>query len=443
MTGIRDDEVSDNHLLHMLQKYLKAHPSDKLGSIYYCGAQTIRQPGAKSAAFVLSNNEHSTIFGTNCCHSSWACPRCTANTMAKYGARIANVIDALSTWYKQSAFMVTFTIPHSRKLRAETVFKILQLTWRKFVRAGNRGKYARADRGGRMLGADPYGLLRQELGIKHNVRVFEFTWSEKNGWHPHIHALFWVPNANFSKVLDYADRLNDRWWNCAKQASVEVLSQIYDGDKIATQSRVEEFFADWRKNPKTGHRSVYFSTDENGKLTTQKSSYYISGWTGEMEVTSGFTKLGRNGHFSPYQLLQKANENPNERDKYLKLFVEYAEATRGHRRFHFSKSGLNALVAKWRLTQTYMEQQKKKFTERDAAPYHVVCWFTAEQWSQLYLLNLQSSTCIISQILKLARLPNGNELITQLVAQYNIDISKNKTHRDIPLIESIFNPNAA
>lgn len=409
----------------------------------YCGAQSIHQTGSKPAVFIVSNGEQSHIFGAKFCHSSWACPRCTANTMAKYGARIASVIDALSTWHQQSAFMVTFTIPHSSKLRAETIFKILQLTWRKFVRAGNRGKYARADRGGRILGSDPYGLLRQELQIKHNVRVFEFTWSEKNGWHPHIHALFWVPNANFNKVLDYADRLNDRWWHCAKQASIEVFSKIYDDDKIAIQSRVEEFFADWRKNPKTGHRSVYFSTDANGKLIVQKSSYYISGWTGDMEVTGGFNKLGHNGHLSPYQLLQKANEDRANRDKYLALYVEYAEATRGHRRFHFSKSGLNALVAKWRLTQTYMEQQKKKFTERVAAQYHVVCWFTEEQWLKLFFLNIQAKTCIISQILKLARLPNGNELITQLVAQHEIDISQNKIHRDIPVVESIFNPQVA
>lgn len=447
--AIHNSEIIDNQLMHMLQKYLRKHPSDKLDSIYYCGSKVIKQLGATPAVFVVSNGEQSQLFGANFCHSSWACPRCTANTMAKYGARIASVIDALATWHKQSAFMATFTIPHSNKLSADTIFKILLETWRRFSRAGNnkghidKARNEKYNTHGKRRGNDPYGAFREELGIRHNVRVIEFTWSEKNGWHPHIHALFWVPTEKFHQVMQYADSLNDRWWDCARQASVKILSQIYErGDRLETQSRVNQYFADWRKNPKTGHRSVYFSTDAKGELIVQKSSRYISGWTGDMEVTSGYHKLGRNGHYSPYQLLQLAKANPKDRDKYLALYVEYAEATRGHRRFHFSKSGLNELVKKWRLTQIYIEQTKKKFMARVAGKYHVVCWFNEQQWSEISSLSRELDECLISRILTLARLPDGNQRITQLLAQYDIDVSANATHKYTQIIEDIFNPAA-
>ena len=427
----------------MLKKYLKQHPEPTLGSIYYCGTQQIKQVGMQPATFVLSNGQSSQLFGIQTCHSSWACPRCTALQMAKYGNRIACAIDALKTWHKQSAFMMTFTIPHSKYFKAKTLFEILIQTWKRFVHAGNhKARLDKTRKNKQLHGNDPYGAFREQLDIRYHVRIYEFTWSEQNGWHPHIHALFWVPDTNWDKVLNYEQSLQDRWWECARQSTIAVLSKLNtsDEDRKHVPDRVNKFYADWRKNPKTGHRSAYFSKDKSGALTRQKSSYYISGksWTGDKEVSSGYNKLAREGDFSPYQLLVEANRNPQQRDKYLKLYVEYAVATRGKRRIQFSKSNINQIVTKWKLTQSYTESLKKKFTERVAEKYRVVCWFTEQQW--LRICHLDSELPIISQILALAKKPDGKKLIEYLLLQYDVDIGNNPSHRYESFIENILNP---
>ena len=56
--------------------------------------------------------------------------------MADKGTDIACAIDALATWYKQRAAMITFTLPHDKYMSCADSYEILMGTWRMFSRAG-------------------------------------------------------------------------------------------------------------------------------------------------------------------------------------------------------------------------------------------------------------------------------------------------------------------
>lgn len=440
------DDVSDNRLTVMWQKYLqKYYPSDpKTRSLKLCGSQIIKNQPAKPAVFVLTNGERSKFFGLTTCHSAWACPRCTAKMMAEKGARIAIAIDALAKWYNQQPLMMTLTLPHTKHMSCEETFQLLQDTWRLFTRAGNhksRNKhYYTAKSGERReyrVGNDAYGDFRESLGIKHIVRVYEFTWGE-NSWHPHIHALIWCPKKNWNKIADFEERLMERWWNCAKFCALRMRNKKFPDTLEENKRRIEIFFADWRKIPKGRHRSLFISKTPEGKIYPVPSSYYISGWGGDNELTGLNYKKTSPGHYTPYMILVEAQKakTPQEQKQWLDLYYEYAKATFKHRRVEWSKrDGLTEIINRWKQTEDYIETFKKKFMVKETAKWRIVVWFNEQQWFNISFNDRFGETYLQAEILARAHLPDGKQQIQQLLLEHNIDITQNKTHHLESFIE--------
>ena len=454
------DEVSDTRLQAMLKRHistLSPETRTKLKGQLYCGSQVVHQSGALPAVFVVSNGEKSKLFGLRHCHSPWACPKCSAVVMAQKGRDIACAIDALLKWHNEAAFMVTFTLPHTKGMSAEETLAILEKTWHMFKKAGNtRGtkqyytlrtdknsndRRARGTKGETrtyIKGNDPFGDFRETFKVKHFVRVYEFTWGE-NSWHPHIHVIFWTPRQNLQKVGEYEDRLNERWWTCAKRAATQIFDKNHPDDKESNRQRVNKLYADWKKS----HKSVTFSHDRaTGQIRQQKSSNYISGWSGDFEVAGGSIKTANNGHYSPHQLLTAAFETDDakKRKKFLDLFVEYALATKGHRRVNFSaRSGIIPIIRKWKTTESYTELLKKKFMDKATAQWKVVCWFSEQQWWSICWIESTTDQNIKPKILEFARLPDAKQLIENYIREFDIDISDNGTHHLEELVGRLYN----
>lgn len=461
--------ITDNRQRTMLQKYIHKTKETKINNLKFCGASVIKETGSMPAVFVLKNDHNrAKFFGNISCHSKWACPVCTPVEMAKVGINIAAAIDALITWQNQYPCMITFTLPHHKYMSCEDATQILKLTWRKFTRAGNhkgrtktytRKKNIEQDKRATghagetiqfQVGQNPYGKFREELQSIHNIRVYEYTWSTLNGWHPHIHALFWIPEKNFDKILDYEQSLLDHWWKCAKRAALEYWNGKFPDKEEENKKHVETLYADEKKitnvNYRTGqrHKALIISKDKKDPTKARKvsSSHYISGWGGDAECTKSQMKIAREGHFTPFQILDKASSETDEdkKEQWLKLFLEYAKATVGSRRTQFSsRSGINKIISKWKLTNQYAEIIKKKFMEKATVKWKVVYWFTEKQWSEIYRTDiLQPDKTLQIQILELARgQPNieiAKELIKKLLLENNIDTTKNGEH---PLKEHI------
>lgn len=457
------NEVSDSRLAGYLKRYcVRKHVgNESISGLVKCGSRII-PTGREPAVFLVtsgSGNEAQSMYtGLARCHSPWACPHCTPRVMAQKGTDIACAIDALSTWHNQSAMMITFTLPHSFNMSAADTFKILKDTWREFTRRGNgRGekkyvlkttagtdKRSRKDENAkagdvvtyRLNIYDAYASFRRDLGIRHYVKVYEFTYGE-NGWHPHIHALFWCPNENWKKINDYADRLLNSWWEAAKKCALMHWNKIRPDSKEENKKAVEEYYTDWRKAPKDGHRSVYISVDSKGQPLKQKSSSYISGWSADSELTSLDVKTSKqSGHYTPFQLVEMSMKNAAVEDKWMGIFLDYAIATRASRRVEFSHhSGIGKIVRKWKQTEKYAEFLKKKVMDKAKNPWKVVCWFTSEQWSRICYLDLFLDHEVQWTLLKMARAPDAFDKIYSFLKLFEIDIMNGKH----PLEESVAN----
>ena len=445
--------MSNSRLHTKLKRYINQRDNlkTKLPNIYYCGSRVFKQVGALPAVFLLANEKDEVrTFGTVSCHSAWACPKCTAQVMAQKGTDIACMIDAMAKWYNKYAFMVTFTIPHKKFQSCEEVFELLQGIWRNFSKQGevtSRKKLytlkndlgERSKKGGALgvgqkgtqkqytiTSRKPYSQFRSQLDIKYSVKVFEFTYGE-NGWHPHIHALFWTDKANFKNadtILKFEDQLLNQWWECGK-----LVATRFKGEEFA-----ENMFSEESKHPKTGHKSVYFSRDNHGKVRIEKSSHYITGWTADKELTGGTTfKTGHiaNGqHLTPNQILERIETDPEHWEDWIKLYIEYALATRGHRRVEFSKGAkptCKEIITKWKKTNDYMEVLKKKVTDK-AHTWRVAYWFSEKQWFDICWLDLTTDKPILTEIL--TRAPN-KELLEEYLTEIGIPLTTHEhTHAE-------------
>lgn len=443
-----EQEVSDNRLKNMWQHYLTQHYYDdkslaKLKGQMLCGSRVVHQLTAQPAVYIVSNGETARTFGNVHCNTPWACPHCTPIVMAKFGERIACAIDALAQWYNQLATMITFTIPHTAGMSCKTSFEILRKTWRMFTHGGNRktfkGYYTKSDGTistyNKHNGA--YAVWRNELESVHNIRVYETTWGE-NSWHPHIHALFWFPKKHFYKCVNDEDKLLDQWWHCAKHCTLQYFNKTHPENKAKNKAFVEELYADWRKYPKTGHRSLWISKEADGSPRVMKSSYYISGWTGDFEMTHTNSKNARDkGHYAPHQMLIKAYNakvkgDKETYDKFMQLYAEYAEATKGAIRNQFSLSGISKIIAKWKASNDYYELQKKRFMEKatDRKPWNVVVWFTEQQWKELSFLDKFEDANLLPTILEVATVKAPLDFRRRVIATYLLKFSIDITYND-------------
>jgi len=446
------DEISDHRLLYWYQNQLRKpeYNIDRLKNIRLCGHGVVHMPAQQAGAFLLSNGEKSRFFGVAKCRNSWACPVCSAEVMAKQGTRIACAIDALSKWYNQDCFMTTFTLPHTSHMSAQDTFTILKKTWRYFAKdpqGARKRTETRTNKKGQthvysyVKGQNPYGLFREQLNITYFVKVYEFTWGE-NSWHPHIHALFWVPKKNWSKIPNYEESLLERWWQCAKKSALEYYNSKRPDKLNENRAFVDNLFVEWRKYPKTGHRSLYMSKNKDGSIRKQKSSFYLSGWSGDTELTGTSIKQARNGHYTPHQILEKAYELRQTDDYkfWLNLYVEFNLAIRCSRRVDWSviknEKSFHEIIEAWQRTNQYTEVLKKKATAK--AAWHVVCWFPEQQWL-LLCLRERVNPSIRTTLLQLAKEFNARELISQYLEQFDIKL-QDKPHPMQSLIENqIFN----
>ena len=460
-------EISDTRLQSMLKKFIATNPvwMNKLKGLYYCGSQVIHELGSLPAVFVVSDENKADFFGLAECHSSWACPRCSAKVMSKKGRRIASALDALSKWYNQSAFMITFTLPHTQHMTCEETFTILKQTWDAFRK--NRtakvhstktytlklDKDQKNTRGGKAVGKKGeqriYQVQRKSAitqmtdacQIKHNVKVYEFTWGA-NSWHPHIHALWWVPNDKWHLIAQYEKPLLDQWFHFARVEALKFWNKKYPDRKEENKKFVDNLYADYKKTYKDNqgkdqYIGVYISKDKNGIPIKQKSSMYLQGWGADKETSGLAYKKAKKGHYTTHQILEEAYNatTKEEREKWLKLYIEYAIATRGKRRIQTSQSGLNEIIDRWEQLNDTVETFKKKAT--DKAPIKVVCWFSEQQWRDI--CDLDTKIPIKYQILSLARAPCfAKQLIESLLLENGIDITRNPKHHLEDHINSIF-----
>jgi len=218
------------------------------------------------------------------CGSIWVCPICAARIMTRKREEIAKGIDTFLE-LGGSVFMAAFTLQHDREERLKDV----------------KGSLLKAT--GEFTGGRQYQKIKKEFGIIGNISALEVTWSDRAGWHPHKHYLF------------FSDQK-------LTQNDIGELQQLFSKRYCSILKRVGR----------------YGSRDAAVKLSLgdpQQTKDYICKWGLVDEIALGFEKSARGNGFSPFQLAHWAGLYGEERPALL--FREFFYAFKGSHQLQYSR----------------------------------------------------------------------------------------------------------
>lgn len=183
-----------------------------------------------------------TLKQVHTCKNFWQCPCCRTHALNKKRESVQTVIDRTLT----DNIMVTLTLRHDKKDRLKGLVDGLQK--------------ASSD-----LWRDRHWLrLKKEYKFLWNVRNLEVTWSEKNGWHSHIHLLIGSSAANVISDIDTIQyQLFDVWNRLVQKHGLKGLDR-QAGVKVTPADNADDYLVKWSiskemssdKSGKKGHLSM-------------------------------------------------------------------------------------------------------------------------------------------------------------------------------------------
>jgi len=255
-----------------------------------------------------SNNFHSiSLSNLQSCGSVWDCPICAAKITEHRRKEINHAIDAHKLNGGTVSF-VTRTVPHTK---SHTLLDM-------------RNGFRKAD--ALMKGHSSYKSLVKRLGVIGSIKVYEVTVGEFNGWHLHVHEIFFhskdapfvgdavSTNSDYAAFLEtFRAGLYARWKVDAVKAgfgepSEEHGLQVQNGD---------------------------FAADYLAKWGVPSSS----SWDASSELTKAHIKKSKKG-FSPFDLYRAFRDTGDE--SLIPIIREYSESMFGQQQLVWSR-GLKAL----------------------------------------------------------------------------------------------------
>lgn len=293
-----------------------------------CGR--VVQRDSNHVGVFLNNETQKAVFsGLQSCGSVWHCPVCAAKITE---FRRQEVLFAIEKHIAAggSVSFVTRTAPHSHE---DSLLDI-------------RNKFRKAE--SKLKNHWSYRSLLKRSKAVSSIKVYELTVGEVNGWHFHVHEIYFHEAGAFEGSADtftnseYANFLEDfrkdmysRWAIAATSSgfnlpSVEHGLQVQNGDFAA------EYIAKWGCEPK-------------------------SKWGVDAEMTKTHIKKAKQG-LSPFELIRAYRET---KDKALiPIIKEYANAMHGQRQLIWSRGakkrfGINQLKDSYILSDDYQLKESE------------------------------------------------------------------------------------
>jgi hypothetical protein len=244
--------------------------------------------------------------GLMVCGCGAVCPPCGAK-IAEHNCQ--EIRAALDVWRGREGVpvLLTFTMPHYRSQRLSENVRALVEAYRALT--GHRS----------------YRGLTRAAGFQHSIRAVEVTYGERNGFHPHLHILGFFGSGYAGAGLP--ERLPVLWLSELRRQGVEMR----DTDAVL-------------------EHGVRF------QLGFSAGAEYVSkvgrSWGLAEEVAKANRKKGRDGHYSPVELLRHV------RDESLPdaagIYCEYAAASHGLHFLQWSR-GMRAALG---LAEEKTEEEK-------------------------------------------------------------------------------------
>ena len=273
------------------------HENSNIKRIRNCGAFSFGHPNFRLGG--TKSQPHATVAGLETCSSVWSCPVCSAKISTYRKAELSQIINH---WDKEMLF-ITFTIRHNSSQSLKEIWEAMTKAWTIFT--SGKG----------------YLLLKEGYGIKHYIKSTEITYSEKNGWHLHLHTVFFMETKIKNKV-QFKKKIFTRWNNALSKSNFDCT--LINGVDVV----------DVYKNSGLGSYMAKLSDD---------IAYEINGSSNKIGKGKSMTMLTVLNKLVDIKKENKEYYRDDEYNKLIKVWHEYEIVSKGKRQITFSK-GLKKLA---------------------------------------------------------------------------------------------------
>lgn len=249
--------------------------------------RVVRCGWSMGALVTLLGQEGRTAWtGIEHCNSVWCCPLCSARIREGRRSEIQEGFEN-SKALGWKAWFVTFTVPHSIETPLATSLKAL------------RSAYAKMRR---------YSSLKEFWGSVEGVIKSTEVQVGSNGFHPHLHCVFFTSNDSLDE-----SKLKAAW---AKAVVKEGLAKPSETVGVVV------------KEATTAGISNYLSKVQENKVSLEMA---------RADLKSGRVNGKTEWHCSPFDLLDTSVSLPISLGQRQKLWVEFFKATKGVSAIRWSK----------------------------------------------------------------------------------------------------------
>lgn len=274
--------------------------------------------------------------GVEQCGSIWGCPVCASVIRAGRAADIALGVDS---WQAagNGLVLVTVTLRHVRKDALGDTLDAMLVGWRKLMQGRAWLDFAARE------------------GVVGQVRACECTYG-RSGWHPHIHALFFVGGSvDKSRAVIWQQELAGRWASIVKRLGYATGARAVDVQAVDESGEV------------VGRYLSKLQEDVHGRQTSVAK-----------EISRADYKRGRGGSIMPFDLLDTTPGTIRVGIKRRRLlWLEYVEATKGRQCITWSPK----LVAWFEKTHGRKPNDDKKILQtQDVREFRFLV--PGDQWDQ-------------------------------------------------------------
>jgi len=258
---------------------LKETKEKRKPRIQFCGYAVnanINQP------INLCKNDKGGLFfnGVANCGGYWRCPVCALKISEHKKELLSGLIDAHKDKNLSIGFL-TLTVRHSK-------FDTLKKSLHKITDNYRRFQRSR--------------FYQENKSIIGQVKTLEITYSDDNGWHPHLHILYFYDNADDNKIEKFQKEFIKRW------VSFRDNNSLIKG--------------------------------QNQKMLSTDNSDYLAKYDITMEMTKGQIKSSKG--LTPFTALAKlaCNDYADEFEKrrLYGIYSHYVEETQGKHFVNISNS---------------------------------------------------------------------------------------------------------